>query len=288
MLRTLCLAALFAAIADAEIVVAVSVAPQAWLVENIGSQTTKTLVMSPPNASAHTYEPKPLQMAKLTKASAYMACGVEFEKIWLKRFEQSAPNMRVFHTDREIEKLTLTPPRYGADDYQTFNKRAAIDSHIWFSAGAMRAQALAIIDALTEIDPINAELYRTNGERTLKKIDAIHKELAARFKPYKDRAFLIHHPALGYFAREYGLRQLFIEFEGKEPKPSDFAALIKLARDEKINAVFVERGVSPKSALSLASALGVEVTPMAIMSEEWESLMRDTANALIKAFDGGD
>ncbi|MDR2151508.1 MAG: zinc ABC transporter substrate-binding protein [Helicobacteraceae bacterium] len=288
MLRTLCLAAFFAAIAHAKIIVAVSIAPQAWLVDNIGAGAVETLVMSPPNASAHTYEPKPMQMAKLTKAAAYMACGVEFEKAWLKRFERNAPNMRVFYTDAKIKKLTLSPSSRDANDNQTNRRSGAIDSHIWFSADATRLQAQAIIDALIEVDPANAALYSKNGNDTLNKIDALHSELESKLKPYKDRAFLIHHPALGYFANEYGLRQLFIEFDGKEPKPAELAALIKSAKDANISVVFAERGASPKVASSLAATLGAKVTPITIVSDDWETLMRDAASALIKAFNGGD
>ncbi|MDR2638263.1 MAG: zinc ABC transporter substrate-binding protein [Helicobacteraceae bacterium] len=286
MLRTLCLAAFLTAIAHAKIIVAVSVAPQAWLVENIGGDAVEIVVASPPNASAHTFEPKPAQMAKLSKASAYLACGVEFEKIWLKRFEQNAPDMRVFYVDRGVEKLTLTPLSY--DRSAAANRRGAIDTHIWFSAAAMRSQAGYTIEALIAVDPANETLYRQNGARTIAKIDALRQELAEKLKPYNDRAFLIHHPALGYFAAEYGLRQLFIEFENKEPKIGELAALTKLAKEEKIKVVFVERGASPKAAQSLASALGAKTEQITIISDDWESLMRDAADALIKAFNGGD
>ncbi|MDR1451695.1 MAG: zinc ABC transporter substrate-binding protein [Helicobacteraceae bacterium] len=281
MFRSLLLAAFLSAFVHAKIVVAVSVAPQAWLAREIGGDLIEAFPIAPPSANAHTYEPKPAQMARLAKTSAYLACGVEFERIWLKRFEQNAPSMRVFHTDRNVTKLALTP-------LNREDRRGAIDSHIWFSPSAMRSQAGAIVEALGAVDPDNAEVYKKNGARALAKIDEIDREIASKLQPYKDRAFLIHHPALGYFANEYGLRQLFIEFESREPKPSEIAALIKTAKDEKINVVFVERGVPSKSAESLAIAINAKTEPITIISEEWGDLMRDAANSLIKAFDGGD
>ncbi|MDR1910841.1 MAG: zinc ABC transporter substrate-binding protein [Helicobacteraceae bacterium] len=266
--------------AEAKIIVAVSVSPQAWLANQIGGDRIETLIILPANASPHVYEPKVSHMIKLAKASLYLACGVEFEKAWLKRFAQNAPNMQIVYTDRNVTKLTLLP---FADENRT-RRREAVDSHIWTSAQAMRSQALATIDALIAVDSQNEKFYRENGAKTIAKIDALRAELTEKLAPYKNRAFLIHHPSLGYFANEYELRQIFIEFEGREPKPFELAAIAKIAKDENITAIFVERGVSPKTARSL----GVKTVEIATIGEDWEALMRLVAQEAIRVFDGGD
>jgi zinc transport system substrate-binding protein len=266
--------------AEAKMIVAVSVSPQAWLANQIGGDRIETLVILPANSSPHVYEPKVSHMIKLAKASLYLACGVEFEKAWLKRFTQNAPNMQIVYTNRNVTKLTLSP---FADENRT-RRREAVDSHIWTSARAMRSQAIATIDALIAVDPQNEKFYRENGVKTIAKIDALRAELTEKLAPYKNRAFLIHHPSLGYFANEYGLRQIFIEFEGREPKPSELAAIAKIAKDENITAIFVERGVSPKTARSL----GVKTVEIVTIGEDWEALMRLVAQEAIKVFNGGD
>ena len=60
------------------------------------------------------------------------------------------------------------------------------------------------------------------------------------------RSFIIYHPALGYFARDYGLNQLSIEFEGKNPSPAQIRKLVDIAQKEKINTVFVDKGFDTK------------------------------------------
>ncbi|MDJ0988025.1 MAG: zinc ABC transporter substrate-binding protein, partial [Desulfobacterales bacterium] len=85
----------------------VSIVPQKYFVQQIGKELVEVQAMVQPGASPATYEPKPQQMADLSKTKIYFAIGVPFENAWLSKIAAANPNMRVIHTDHGIEKLAM-------------------------------------------------------------------------------------------------------------------------------------------------------------------------------------
>lgn len=90
-----------------KISVFVSIVPQQYFVQQIGKDLVDVQVMVQPGASPATYEPKPKQMADLSKTNIYFAIGVPYENAWLDKIAEANPGMKVVHTDRGIEKLAM-------------------------------------------------------------------------------------------------------------------------------------------------------------------------------------
>jgi len=106
-LLCLLLASALAAPAAAEpLLVAVSIPPQKYFVQKLGGTLVEVLVLVD-KGDAHTYEPKPRQMAALSRASVYFALGLEFERPWLPRFRAANPGLHIVYTDAGIEKLPV-------------------------------------------------------------------------------------------------------------------------------------------------------------------------------------
>ncbi len=80
---------------------------------------------------------------------------------------------------------------------------------------------------------------------------------------------MIYHPNLAYLARDYGLEEVAVEFEGKEPPPSRLKYLIDLARTKKINTIFVQREYDSKNAKAIADEIGAEVVVIDPLSVDW-------------------
>ena len=89
--------------------VTVSIAPQAYFAKRIGGDRIAVTVMVPAGADAHTFEPKPSQMAALQKARLYFAVGIDFERAWLPRFAEANTAMTIVQTDKDIVKIAMTP-----------------------------------------------------------------------------------------------------------------------------------------------------------------------------------
>jgi zinc transport system substrate-binding protein len=99
-----------------KISVFVSIVPQKYFVQQIGKDMVDAKVMVKPGASPATYEPKPRQMAELSKAKLYFSIGVPFEKAWLKKIAATNPDMRVVHTDHGIEKIAMAAHHHHHDE----------------------------------------------------------------------------------------------------------------------------------------------------------------------------
>ncbi|MDR1451694.1 MAG: zinc ABC transporter substrate-binding protein [Helicobacteraceae bacterium] len=266
------LSILLASFAQAQLTIAVSVAPQAWLAKEIGGDLVNVIVIAPPDASAHTYEPKQSQLASLAKANIYLACGIEFERVWLDRFAAAAPKMKIYATDSGVTKSKIESKAGSADD-----------SRIWLSVAAMRSQAQTTIRALSETDPANMGKYQINGMKLLQTIDRVKAQVASLLAPYREKAFLAYPPALGYVAKDYRLRQIAVDFRG-EPKPADIAELKEIVKNEGIRILLVQNGASAKTAQQLAKELGVQIEPINVMEDNWEAMMHALAVHLINAF----
>jgi zinc transport system substrate-binding protein len=76
-------------------------------------------------------------------------------------------------------------------------------------------------------------------------------------------------PAWGYFAKAYGLEQVPVEIEGKDPTPRVLQRLIDQARKEDIRAIFVQPQFSTKSGETIAQAIDGRVISADPLALEW-------------------
>ena len=280
----------------------VSIVPQQFFVQKIGKDLVDVQVMVQPGASPATYEPKPKQMVDLAKTKIYFAIGVPFENAWLDKIAEANPDMRVVHTDNGIEKLAMTAHHHH-DDHEGEHHEAehaqekedhhdetakggnhhdhdhgGLDPHIWLSPALVKVQARTILSALQEADPVNRSIYENNYNQFIKEIDHLDSDLKEIFAEKKGLQFMVFHPAWGYFAHAYGLEQVPIEVEGKDPKPAQLNELIQHAREEGIKVIFVQPQFSTKSAKVVAREIGGQVAFADPLAEDWLANLRQVAD----------
>jgi len=269
--------------------VCVSIVPQKYFVHKIGGDLVTVEVMVAPGASPATYEPKPRQMADLLNTRIYFAIGVPFEEAWLGKISAVNPNMKVVHTEQGIEKTSMAgaapadgPGEHaGPGDDGAHSHSGGLDPHIWLSPPLVKRQARTILTALQGIDPAHADDYAANCERFLSDIDALDARLKATFEGHRGALrFMVFHPSWGYFARTYGLEQIPIEVEGKDPKPAQLKALIELAREEGIRVIFVQPQFSTRSAELIAREIDGRVVFADPLAEDWMANLLDVAEAV--------
>lgn len=257
--------------------VTVSIAPQAYFVKRIGGDKIEVATMVPPGADAHTFEPKPSQMAALQKSKIYFALGIDFEKAWLPRFADANKTMTIVHTDEGIVKMAMAPHAHDHADHD----HAGLDPHVWLSPAQVTILAKAMRDALIAADQANTDAYRLGYEALMADVRDLDTRLQAIFAPVPPdrRKFMVFHPAWGYFARQYGLTQVPVESEGKEPGPAELAALIDQAKKDGIRVVFVQPQFSTRSAEVVARGIGGTVVPADPLAEDWLANMDKAAAA---------
>ena len=96
----------------------------------------------------------------------------------------------------------------------------------------------------------------------------------------KHKTFLIYHPALTYFAKEYGMRQISIENEGKEPNPAHVKAIVDTCRAQNIRVVFIQNQFDISNATTIAQEIGGKVIPIDPLAENWKEEMERLLNII--------
>lgn len=288
--------------ADAPLQISVSIPPQKYFVERIGGDLVRTTVMVPPGADPHTYEPKPSQLRGLSGSRIYFSIGAPFEDAWLARIVAAAgPSLSVVPMHKGVTLLPAAAPLHsdeaehaeGKEHHEDHHAHAdghghdhgTTDPHVWLSPMLVRHMSLAIRDALAKADPAHAATYRANYDRFAADIDAMDKKFADLFAalPQDRRRFLVFHPSWNYFAHNYGLTELSIEVEGREPSPRQLRAIIDLARRERITTIFVQPQFSRRAAQTIATEIGARLVDADPLAEDWAANLERTAKALAQA-----
>lgn len=261
-------------------IITVSIAPFKYFVESIAGDNFSVNVMVPAGANPHIYEPFPEQVNRLRKSVAYISNGfLGFEMTWLDRFYEINKNMKKLSLGSCIEPIE--PERH--DDIHHIE---TADPHYWVSPMCAISMARAVYGFLVELDPGNKELYGKNLNSLLEKISELDlkaKELASQGKK---NSFMIYHPNLAYLARDYGLDELPVEFEGKEPDPSRLMKLIDQARNEKLKVILVQREYDTKNARAVADEVGAKVVIIDPLAENWYSSTDEIISILKASFEG--
>ncbi len=266
--------------------VAVSVPPQADFVERIGGERVQVDVMIPPGYSHVDYPLTPRQIVALTRARLYVAVGhpaFEFERSQLFPFLATLPGLKLVDMSRGMPLLA------GAGEGEHGHGHsggAQGDPHVWVAPATVSVAGRNIAAALTEIDPAHAAEYRANLARFEADVAALDREIRARLAPFRGSAFMVYHPTWGYFAHEYGLRQVAIEAEGKEPSAQRLIQLIGEARREGVKVVFVQRGYPRKSARVIADEVAASVLTADPQERDWLRNLRRVSRELRVALGG--
>jgi zinc transport system substrate-binding protein len=278
---------------EAPMSVAVSIVPQKYFVEKIGGQWVKVEVMVPPGAEMEAYEPRPGQMAALSRAKIYFALGVPFETVWLSKMESVNPQMRIVHTDKDIRKRNMDTYTQPGEVPKSDRLHAAgpleqgSDPHIWLSPPLVMLQARAIFEALAETDPGRCAFYETNYRQFVSNLVDLDLYLSRLFVTgSKPRPFMVFHPAWGYFADAYGLQQAPVQVEGREPKAKELDQFIKNARELGSKVIFIEPQYSPKTAQTIADAIGGRLVEADDLAPDWETNLLRVAEQIRGAVNG--
>lgn len=257
--------------------VLVSIAPYKLFVERIAGNTVTPILMVPAGASAHTYEPTPKQLIATSKADIWFTIGESFETRAVQAIKSHNPKFETIDLRQGVSMITADPASGLCCCCCHANCQ---DLHIWLSAPQAKIQVATIANSLTKRYPANAELYKKNLETLLKDLDALDTDISAILNPLKMRTILVSHPAYAYFCRDYNLKQLSIEFEGKDPTPLQLTKVLNEARADKIDKVLVQPQYSSKGARLFATELHAKVIVLDPYSEQYFDAMRQIARSI--------
>ena len=257
--------------------VSVSIPPLQYFVERIAGPRVQVEALVKPGQDPHTYDPTPRQVAALARSRLFFLAGFPFEHALVPRLESTMPDLAIVDTREGIALLEEH------EQGEEAHAEEEGDPHVWMSPPLARRQAQTIRDALIRADPAGEPAYRAGFDRLAAELDQVHAELSAALAPLRGRELLVYHPAFGYFAAEYGLKQVAVETGGREPTAQRLARLIELARERGIRVVFVQPQFSQAGARAVAEAIGGAVVPLDDLPSDYLANLRDLGRKIQEA-----
>ena len=252
------------------VTVTVTISPYKYFVDQIAKGKVDVNVMVSNGNNPETYEPYAQQMMELSKSALYLKVGsIGFEQTWMKKLQDNAPDMKVIDTSVGI-KPAKTP---GGN----------IDPHVWMSCSNARIIASNILKALCQLEPKNKAFFEKNYLSLLSIIDKRDSTIRESFKkdPNLVRKFVIYHPILTYFARDYQLEQLAIEEEGREPSASQLKSLIERARKEKIKFCLIQAEFANRNTTTFINESHTKPMDINPLQGDWNWAMQEAAAAVL-------
>lgn len=254
---------------NAKPTVTVTIPPYQYFVEKIAGDKVDVNVMVSNGNNPETYEPNAQQMMELSNSALYLKVGsIGFEQTWMKKLQDNAPGMKVIDTSVGI-KPAQTP---GGN----------IDPHVWMSCKNARIIASNMLKALCELEPKHKTFFQKNYQQLLSSIDRQDSIIRKSFKdnPEMVRKFVIYHPILTYFARDYQLEQLAIEEEGREPSAAQLKSLIERARKQKIRYCLIQAEFANRNTTTFIKESQTKAMDINPLQADWANAMKEVSLAV--------
>ena len=256
-------------------IITVTLEPLRYFTEAIAGENYQVVSMVPKGSSPESYDPTPQQLVSLSKSQTYFRIGhIGFEQAWMKKLEANCPDMKVYDTSKGVD-LIRDKGHWHGDHFH----KGGVEPHIWNSTQNALIIADNIYQALCELDSTHQADYKNRLDslkQSIQQTDAETRKLLEN----ADSTFLIYHPALSYFARDYGLKQISIEEGGKEPSPAQLKKLIETCRNKNVHTIFVQQEFDQRNAQLIADELGIDIVSINPLSYDWTEEMLRTAKGL--------
>jgi zinc transport system substrate-binding protein len=260
----------------AQVRAATTITPLGEFVAAVGGERVNVSVLVPPGAEPHTFEPSPSQIRQVADADIYFKNGIGLES-WMDNIIGVNPQMHVVDTSRNV---SLIADEEGAANTEGIG---ATDMHIWLSPRRAMIQVQNICDGLIAVDPDGKDYYINNRDDYIAKLKELDAYLNSTFARTEKKKFVVLHPAWIYFASDYGLEQIAIEVEEKEPGPRYLAEVVDTARANNITTVFVEPQYNPKLAEVIANEIDGKVVSIDDLAPNYIDNLRSVGDKIAES-----
>ena len=235
---------------DGKPMVTVTIPPYQYFVDKIAQDKVGVNVMVPAGGNPETYEPTAQQMVELSKSALYLKVGnIGFEQTWMQKLHDNAPHMKVVDTS-----VGISPAKTPGGN---------IDPHVWMSCSNARIISANILKALCNLDRRDSTI-----------------RMSFQKNPEMVRKFVIYHPILTYFARDYKLEQLAIEEEGREPSVAQLKSLIERAKKEKIKYCLIQTEFANRNTSVFIKETHTHAMEINPLQGEWNMAMQEASLAI--------
>jgi zinc transport system substrate-binding protein len=256
-------------------IVTVSIEPQKYLLEQITGDRVEVRCLLANGANPETYDPSVTHLMNLQKSMGFLRMGnIGFESALLDKIHQANPELPIYNTSDGISLITGTHSHNGVI-------HGDVDPHTWSSVKNAKVITKNMLDAMIEIDPANKAYYQRNYTRFASHLDSLDNAITAKLAHVHGKAFLVWHPSLSYFARDYGLEQVVVgNAEHKDVALGSLREVVEHAREHEADIFFTQKDFDSRQVSAINSQIGAREVSINPMAYEWENEMLTLADAL--------
>lgn len=257
-------------------VVTVTLPPYAWFVQEIAGDSVEVNVLLSGGTNPETFEPGMSTIRDASTSDIVFLSGAQgFESDLVEKLAGGNDDLRIVDTSAGITLL------YGTHDHAGHSHvHGTPDPHFWTSVKNARVIALNIYNALKDVDPQREAWYTSRFQTLDAHLDSLDRAFTDSLARLRGRSFLVMHPSLGYFARDYGLEQMSMGDEGRENSVKAIRDNIDKAADRDVEVVFVQVDFDGSRARSVATQIGARVVELNLLNSDWESEIKHITDAL--------
>lgn len=251
----------------------ITIAPLQQLAKELtcGDFDIKLLVKQ--GASPESYEPTSADIAALQGADYIFSTGlISFEHSLIHQCD----NGQIINLSEGIETIA------GSCSHHHCNHSHGVDPHIWTSPRELRTMVTNMRDALLDDYPDSTK-YREAANTIIARLDSLDSYCTTTLAKSKSRAIMIYHPAYTYLAKNYGIEQIAIENEGKEPTPKQLVELVEKGRTLQIKTIFHQPQYSENKLRSIANELKAEIVITDPLAIDIENEIRRVVNIITES-----
>lgn len=264
---------------DVRPVVTVSIPPLGWFVERIAGDSVEVNVLMSSGGNPETFEPTVSSMKQAAGSRLLLITGsLGFEHELARKIASGGDAPAVIDTSEGVEMLYGTHDGCGHPGHRHAAQEA--DPHTWTSVKNGRLIAQNIYEALVDADPSRAVYYLGRYEDLMLCLDSLDADFSARLAPRAGEAFLVMHPSLGYFARDYGLEQISIGQEGRESSIKSRRRQIDHAGQAGVELLFLQADFDSRQAATVAEGTATRIVTINPLNAEWDNELIRITDAL--------
>lgn len=270
-------------------VVTVTIPPQEWLLNRIAGDRIEVGCILSSGSDPESFEPSMRQLASVERSQAYFSLGgLPFEEAFLEQLRENYPALRIVDTSEGITRIADACHGHGHHDHDHGHHdhdhgatgHDDFDPHLWTSVRNARIMAANMHRALLEIDSAGKPVYDANLMRLDSVLCDADRRIVGLLEGIHNRTFLTWHPSLGYFAADYGLRQMSVQQEGKEVSPRRLAEAIDEVRRVRPAVLFYEESAAGSGTEMLGADFGLTAVPLRLMDPDFIPQLIGAARAL--------
>lgn len=249
--------------ADGRMQVAVSYDAHRMLLESIGGERVEATSLLPAGADPETYEPSISSLKKLRGCRLYLTTFTPgYEENLAQKIKSGFPDIQTVDLSRGIIKITGTHTLHDEHGHCA----DITDPHLLSSVRNAKIISDNILNILISTDSAGKDYYTARHKALTARLDSLDRALAASVS---GKAFVVLHPSLSYFARDYDMTQIPLGSAGKESSPAALKKALSQAKSLHPMLMIVEHGTVTPQTKAEADYLGIPIVQFRQNDYNW-------------------